>query len=230
VTTGRRTLRRAAIAVLVLVILFPFAYALLVPERRGAAIAVPEVPAGRYRIRVVDWGYHTAIVVPQPGGWMLGPAGEERAPLVEYAWGDRRYYMESNFRPDAVFATLMLPTASVTYVDGRENVSSFAGARGVYARDVDAATLHRLLDELERSIVRRTDGTRAAPFVPRAEYAGRFYPGAGRYLWTRNCNWWTVERLAAAGLASRSTGVVFSGQVAGRLVGFEREGLMSPSR
>jgi hypothetical protein len=181
-------------------------------------------------VRVVDWGYHTAIVDPQPAGWTLGPSGEERAPLVEYAWGDRRFYMESDLRPHAVFATLMLPTESVTYVDGRAIESAFAGARGVYARDVDATTLHRLLDELERSIVRRADGTRPAPFARQPEYAGRFYPGAGRYLWTRNCNWWTVQRLAAAGLAGRSTGVVFSAQVAGRLVGFERERRPTRSR
>src|SRR5262249_25477981 len=138
----------------------------------------------------------------------------------EYAWGDRRFYMESNFSPHSVYATLILPTESVVYLDGRNGPPSFAGARGVYERVVDAATLRALLIALEREFRHAVDGGRVPPYSGDEGYAGRFFPAYGRYLWTRNCNWWTVERLRSVGLARSGAGVVFSGQVHGRLLEF----------
>jgi hypothetical protein len=169
---------------------------------------------------VVDWGYHTAIIVEQPRGWALGPAGDEHAPFVEYAWGDRKFYMESDYRPQAVFATLVLPTESVLYLRGRPRPPPFDGARAVSVRSVDAGTLHSLLAELERSFQRNPDGSRQAPHPVVRGFAGRFYRAQGRYMWTRDCNWWTVTRLRAAQLAGTARGIVFSGQVMSRLDGF----------
>ena len=211
---------RALAAFLVFGLVFPLAYALVVPEERGTEVALAAAPPGRYRVLVADWGYHTAIILEQPRGWSMGPTGEEHAPFLEYAWGDRRFFMESNYGPHAVFATLALPTESVLYLDGRSDPPALGGARAVFSRTVDAATLHRLLRELERFVPRAPDGTRVASFAAVPGYEGRFYPARGRYLWTRNCNWWTVERLRAASLAGGSAGVIFSGQVAGRLRGF----------
>ena len=216
----RRLARSVLVGVVAFTLLFPVVYAVAVPEQIGAPEMLPNVPAGTYRVYVVDWGYHTAIVAPQPEGWTLGPPGEERAPLLEYAWGDRRFYMESNVWPQSVYATLILPTESVLYLDGRNSPPSFAGARAVYTRVVDAATLRALLSELEREFRRAADGSRVLPYSSHDGYAGRFFPAYGRYLWTRNCNWWTVERLRAAGLARSGAGVVFSGQVRARLNGF----------
>ena len=217
---SRRLARWMLGGVVAFTLLFPVIYAIAVPEQVGTPPVMPNVSDGMYRVYVVDWRYHTAIVVPQPAGWVLGPPGEERAPLLEYAWGDRRFYMESNFWPHSVYGTLILPTESVVYLDGRDATPSFAGARAVYARDVDATTLRALLGELERTVRHAPDGSRVPPYSGHAGYAGRFFPAYGQYLWTRNCNWWTVERLRAAGLARRGAGVVFSGQVRGRLRGF----------
>jgi hypothetical protein len=170
---------------------------------------------------VVDWGYHTAIVIEQPPGAALGPPGDEHAAFLEYAWGDRKFYMESNFRPHSVFATLVLPTESVLYLRGRSRPPSFNGARAASLRRVDAETLHELLLELERSFKRGSDGRRLAPYPAVRGYAGRFYPAYGKYVWTRDCNWWTVTRLHSAQLAAGARGVVFSGQVLQRLDGFQ---------
>jgi hypothetical protein len=219
----RRAVGRALAAPLAFAALFPPLYALVVPERRPALAApLPAPPPGAYRVFVADWGYHTSVVVEQPRGWALGPRGEERAPFLEYAWGDRRFYMESDYRPHAVFATLALPTASVLYLDGRPDPPQLGGARLLVARAVDAATVRALLAELERSFRRAPGGGRAEPYPPAVGYAGRFYPAHGAYLWARSCNWWTVARLEGAGLAGSGAGVVFSGQVAGRLRGFSR--------
>ena len=211
-------------SLMVFAIIFPTLYAALTPEPRAAMIPLPAPPPGAYRVLVVDWGYHTAIIVEQPAGWRLGPPGKETAAFLEYAWGDRRFYLESDYRPHAVFATLFLPTESVLYVDGRpEPPSATAGARVRLARTVDADTLRALVTELERSARRTNNGTRMPPYLPAAGYAGRFYPAQGPYLWTRNCNWWTVARLADVGLAGRTAGVVFTAQVPGRLRGFTRQ-------
>ncbi len=205
--------------------IFPPVYSLVRPYRGGAPIALPAPDAATYTVYVADWGYHTSVLIPQASGWALGPSGRERAPYVEYAWGDRRFYRDSDYRPHSLFATLVLPTASVTYVAGRDRPPLHAdGARAIYRREVDAATLRALAAELERSIRRTNSGDRVAPGDPVRGYSGRFYDANGRYLWAYDCNRWTVERLAAVGLASGGRSVVFSGQVAGRLVGFQDVG------
>jgi hypothetical protein len=207
------------VVVLAFVVGFPPLYAALVAERRPPMRALTMPPAGAYRVFVADWGYHTAIVVEQPHGWRLGPPGRETASFLEYAWGDRRFYLEADYRPHALFATLFLPTDAVLYLDGRSDPPLLGGARILLARTVDASTLRALLMELERSIRRTVTGARLPPYAPTAD-RGRFYPAHGRYLWTRNCNWWTVARLAGAGLATSAAGVVVTAQVPGRLRGF----------
>lgn len=208
-------------------VLFPLLYSSLTPEARGAKPSLPLPPAGEYEVFVVDWGYHTAVLVEQPSGWRLGPPGEERAPFLEYAWGDRSFFLESDYRPHVLFATVALPTASVVYLDGRPDPPRLAGARSVYRRTVDATTLHAMMTTLERSAHRTPAGARLQPDPGVAENARQFYISFGRYLWTRNCNWWIVERLREAGLAGSSVAVVFSGQVSGRLQGFERVDVQS---
>lgn len=208
-----------ALSIVLLLVAPPLRVELREPDRSGAALTLPAPMGDRFRVFVANWGYHTAIILEQPPGWTLGPPGEETAPFVEYAWGDRRFYMESNFWPHSVFATLMLPTESVAYVDGRAAPPT-RGFRALYVREVSAAELRALASELEASIRRDASGARAAAFSPVTGYAGRFLPGIGSYTWWTNCNRWTVDRLAAAGLAKGGRGVIFSGDVAGRLAGF----------
>ena len=184
---------------------------------------VPAAPAGTYHVYVADWGYHTSIILQQPPAWQLGPLGKEMSPYVEFAWGDRSFYMESNYRPDALFATLFLPTEAVAYVASwTSEPARDARARALYVRDVDASQLSKLAAALDGTIRRSPSGERASPFPTVSGYAGQFYPAHGRYLWFTDCNRWTVERLASAGLARGGVGVIFSGQVASHLIGFHR--------
>jgi hypothetical protein len=219
-TTRRRALPRLLVVLLLFIAGFPPLYVALVPEQLPPPPALPEPPAGNYRVFVVDWGYHTAIVVEQPTGWRLGPPGAENAPFLEYAWGDRRFYYEGDHRPHVLLAALFLPTESVLYLDTHPDPPSFAGAEAVYTRTVDAATLRTLLAEAERVIRRAPDGARLPALAQAPGYRGRFYAAYGSYLWPRDCNWWVVARLAVAGLASAPTGVIFTTQVPARLRGF----------
>lgn len=215
-------LGRSLIVAALLVLLLPPIWLELRPDDRPlVALALPVPEGERYQVYVADWGYHTAIIVEQSPGWVLGPVGEERSRFVEFAWGDRRFYMESNHWPHSLFATLLLPTASVTYVDGRDRPPD-GGFRSLHSRELSAAEMRALMSALESSIARDGTGKRAAPYATTPGHPGRFYPGVGSYLWWVNCNRWTLDRLAAVGLASRGRGTLFSGQVAGRLVGFQR--------
>lgn len=198
----------------------PLLQTVVVPEPRAAQVRLPQPPAGRYTVLVADWGHHTAVVVQQPPGWRFGPPGAEAAPFLEVAWGDRRYFHGGERSPQAVVAALFLPTESVLFLAGHPDPPRLAGTVAVRERQVDAPTLRALLSSLERSARRDRDGKRLPPLPPRPGQRGRFFPAHAAYLWSRNCNWWTVQRLREAGLASAPTGVVVAAQVPGRLRGF----------
>ncbi len=212
--------RRIVVTLVLAILVVPTLYVTAIPDK-PVVVAVPAPPSGTYRVYVADWGYHTSIILQQPPDWRLGALGMESAPYVEYAWGDRRFYMESNYRPDVVFATLFLPTESVVYVESwRADPARIARPRALYARDVDASQLLALVEALEGSMRRSAAGERLEPYGAVSGYVGRFYPAHGAYLWSNDCNRWTVGRLAAARLAHGGFGVIFSGQVAGHLLGF----------
>lgn len=217
--TRRRWLRWLAVAFALVVILPALAIELRPAERRVVPLDLPATELSQYSVYVVDWGYHTAVILEQPRAWRLGPDGDENAAFVEYAWGDRAFYMESNYWPHAVFAALFLPTESVTYLDGWTRVP-VRGYRSMHVRNVSAMELRALASELEASIVRDADGIRRPAFPPVAGYDGRFYPGVGSYVWSTNCNRWTADRLAAVGLSRAGRGILFSRQVPGRVTGF----------
>lgn len=213
---------RAILIAALMVLFVPPVLVELLPDRPRPVTLSP-APPGRYRVYVADWGYHTSILLQQPPSWRLGALGSETAPFVEFAWGDRRFYMESNHRPDVVFAALFLRTESVAYVEGwRGDPARIARPRALYAREIDAAQLTALAADLDGALLRTDVVARPAPFPQTPHDAGRFYPAHGQYLWWADCNRWTVDRLADAGLARSGLGVVFSGQVADRLLGFTR--------
>jgi hypothetical protein len=219
--------------VLLELVAWPMLQAAVVPEPRAPRVRLPQPPAGSYTVLVADWGHHTAIVVQQPPGWRLGPPGAEAAPFLEVGWGDRRYFHGGERSPQTLVAALFLPTDSVLFLAGHPDPPRLAGTVAVRERQVDAPTLRALLSALEGSARRDRDGARLPPLPPRPGQRGRFFPARGAYLWSRNCNWWTVRRLGEAGLASDPTGVVVAPQVPGRLRGFRpvatRDKSSSPS-
>ena len=198
----------------------------LEPEPAAVGVPVPQA-SGPFRLYVADWGYHTSLIIEQPPGWRLGPPGQDAAPFVEFAWGDRRFYMEADHRPHAVLAALLLPTESVAYVAGwRSAPEQSSRPRALFRRDLTAPELRRLVGQLEGAIRRTAAGARGPAHPPTQKlggaFAGRFYPARQSYLWWNDCNRWTVDRLAAAGLAREGRGVLLSGQVGARLRGFRQ--------
>ena len=96
------------------------------------------------------------------------PPGAEAAPFVEYGWGDRKFYPKSDFRPLSVFATLVLPTEIVLYVEGRTALPRVGGAAAVAVRTVSASELTRLVTHIER-YARRVAGVAALRHALRDE-------------------------------------------------------------
>lgn len=195
--------------------------AIATPPPEGVALPVAD-PAARHRVYVLAWGYHSSIFVEQQPGWRLGPVGSEDARFVEYGWGDRSFYMESNYCPDALFASAFLPTPTVVYVRGHDRPpNEFVVGGDIRVRECSSVETLRLIAVIEEQMNRLPDSSRPEPFPPATGYVGRFYSGREYYVVWWNCNEWTARMLANAGLASSSVLVGSPGQVIGRLEGFE---------
>jgi Protein of unknown function (DUF2459) len=175
----------------------------------GPALELPgEIPAGLHRVYVWHNGYHATLIIENRGRLALGTPEQPRPAWLEYAWGDRSFYMESKFWPWDLAGTAFWPTESVLYLRSRRS----APPPDARLLKLDAPSLRGLLVSLEGSIC-RAGGERAAPH-PRVEgYAGRFYPSRGRYIWSSNCNRWIVDRLRDAGRARKSFGVLIPHQI-----------------
>lgn len=217
--------RRAAWAIVALIaalVALPPFFAAPVPARSNFTVQRTSV-ANPLALYVVRWGYHTSLIIQQPPDLLLGTPSDPRARYVEYAWGDRRFFMQSDYRVHSLFATVFLPTEAVAYVDGWDvPPQRLSSAREVYVRMLNARDTETVITVLEASITRDARGSRAAPYAPVRGYDGTFYPAPGDYIWSSDCNRWTVERLHAAGLARSGRGVLLASQVAGRLEGFTR--------
>jgi hypothetical protein len=205
------------VGLVVLLVLAPALFVEFTQRRPVPPAQTGPVEPGPYSVYVADWGYHTSVILQQPPGWTIGPANLPTAAYVEYAWGNRAYYMSMHPSAVAGLAALLIPGKSVTYVAGWATAADLlrAGARRILVRQVSGATLQALAADLEATLDRRVQ----FPAVP--GYGGRFYGSVARYLWWYDCNRWTVDRLAPSGLATSGRGVLFSWQVAGRLRGFE---------
>jgi hypothetical protein len=201
--------------------LLPVTYAVVANEESTNVVLSPAA-SDSVRVFVANWGYHTSIVVEQSSSRNLGPPAYESAPFLEYAWGDRRFYMDSKYAPWSIYATLFLPTESVVYLRARSEPPDESSAVWVYTRKLDAAQANLLTERLEKEFQRDSFGRRLPPYPKAVGYSGTFYRGKAKYIWTHDCNWWTTNKLVQAGLASSSWGVVLASQVSGRVVGFRR--------
>lgn len=182
-----------------------------------------DVPAGEYTVYVADYGYHTSIIVPQLPAWGLGHSAQRDAPWVEYGWGDRGFYYESDMSPWWCVRAALTPTRTVGYVSGHRHPPEQALANlELYRKQVDAATLKRLIARLEGSMLATTMGRRRIELPDRGDYRGRFSYAHGSYIFWRSCNRWTCDVLSDAGLDVNPLFVVTAGQATGRLQGWQR--------
>ncbi|WP_299485394.1 DUF2459 domain-containing protein [Acaryochloris sp. IP29b_bin.137] len=174
-----------------------------------------------YDLYVVNWGFHTAIILEQPTGWRLGPHNHPQARYVEYGWGDKQFFMYSDTSISTTLAAGVLPTASVMYVRGRDQVPTAKDqVRQLYYRQVTSQQLYDLIEALEQSFLRH-NGKRVEPYPSVPAFVGQFYPGREYYVIWSDCNAWTVRHLQAIEVASPVIPVILSEQVGPSLKGFQ---------
>ncbi len=176
-----------------------------------------------YQVWLLNWGFHTSILVESPANGALESLGEG-ARYLEYSWGDRRFYRDQDHSLGSMLAAVAVPTSSVVHVRGWSQPPDQAlGVRQRYRRWVDALTLYQLIVALESSIPRTPEGQRVMPYPTQAGQVGTFYPGREHYILWFTCNTWTVQRLAQAGLAHANPAVVLAEQVPMELKGFVKK-------
>lgn len=174
-----------------------------------------------YDLYVVNWGFHTAIILEQPDGWRLGPQNHPQARYVEYGWGDKRFFMYSDTSILTTLAAGVLPTSSVMYLRGRDQLPTAKNqARQLYYRQVTRQQLYELIKVLEQSFLRQ-DGNRVEPYPNVPTFAGQFYPGREYYVIWSDCNAWTVRHLQDIDVAYSVIPVILSEQVGPSLKGFQ---------
>lgn len=173
-----------------------------------------------YNLYVSNWGFHTAIILEQPQGWRLGPLNHPEARYVEYGWGDQHFFMESDRSLLTVLAAGIIPTDSVMYLRGSDQLPN-AQIGPLYYRSVTRQQLYDLIQSLEQGF-KRQQGNRKMPFPEVPEFVGQFYPGREYYTIWSDCNAWTIRHLQDINVAHSAIPVVFAEQVGPSLKGFER--------
>lgn len=184
--------------------------------------SIQQLQQSQYDVYVVNWGFHTAIIVEQPQGWTLGPPNHPQAPYIEYGWGDKRFFMLSDTSIPATLAAAILPTPSVVYLRGRDAPPTEENyARQLYHRQISPQQLYTLIGILEQSFQRSPQGNRVEPYSQVSAFAGYFYPGREYYIFWSACNAWTIKHLHRIKIAQSDIPVIFAEQVGPSLQSFK---------
>ena len=167
-------------------------------------------------VAVVDYGWHTGVVLPATAlGPPLAPL-RDRFPEAKYlifGWGNRRFYETED--PGSGMAVMSLfPSPSVVFVQGVEQRPTPEPLSGSDVRwlCVSASGIRRLDTFLAGYFRRGPHGgfiSAGRGLLPHSE----FFSSTGTYDAFHTCNTWTTEALHAAGLPIDSRGIVFATQV-----------------
>lgn len=178
------------------------------PRSRSAELLVA--------VAVVDYGWHTGLVLPATAlGPPLAPL-RDRFPGAEYlifGWGNRRFYETEN--PGSGMAVMSLfPSPSVVFVQGvgQRPVRVPLSGSDVRWLCVSPSGIRRLDSFLAGYFRKGPHGgfiSAGRGLLPRSE----FFASTGTYDAFHTCNTWTTEALHAAGLPIDSRGIVFATQV-----------------
>ena len=206
---------KIASSIFAILLVGPWIYIKLATPAASGVVVPPLPPDSYHDVYCEVRSYHSALIIKQPAGWRLGPEGAEDAEMVEYGWGNRSLYMESNYWPHALFAAVFLPGSSVVYLRARDSVGGPPDA--VYHARLNAADFTRLVTLMEQAFARESSGARPPAFPTVEGYAGRFYPGREYYIFWQNCNDWAIRMLEESNNGGDPTGIIFAQQVRGGL-------------
>ncbi|MGH6893196.1 MAG: DUF2459 domain-containing protein [Dongiaceae bacterium] len=171
-------------------------------------------------VYVVGNGWHTGIVLAREDllpGRLPEAADFPKATFLEFGWGDRDYYPAP--RPTFAMAleAALTPTPAVMHLAGfhQPPQHSYPEAE-VLSVALTTAELDRMIAGIDADFERPLGG-RATAIGPGLYPDSRFYRARGRFHLFNTCNTWTAHKLATAGLALSSNGVITAGDLMRRL-------------
>lgn len=169
-------------------------------------------------IGVLIAGWHTGIVLPVSELGPLRPLlrSAPGARYVSFGWGNRRFYMSAHPGSGDAIAALFRSASTVF-------VQPAATPSGLTASDIhihwlcaDRDQVWRVDHYIAQSLLRPAHPVDLGP-GPFPD--SRFYASTAHYSAVHTCNTWTAAALEYAHLSISATGVLFSGQVDGRVSG-----------
>lgn len=165
---------------------------------------------------IVDHGWHTSIVVRRAdvdrARW---PELDDfsKAALVEVAWGDREFYMETSPTSGLAIKAAIVTSGSVLHAVGfTTSVTNYFTTSEIVAIRLARRGFDALADFVHAEYQRNPDGS-PRRLGPSLYGSGWFYEARSRYHLFNTCNTWVARALAAAGLAVETAGVVTASDV-----------------
>lgn len=175
-----------------------------------APVASGKESSGFVRIHLVADALHTGLVFDlrwlEKHGYVK-PAGIGDHEFAAMSWGDEVAYVQERWlTPVQVFRALFTPSASVMEcIPFDWKVEEVCPHQRVYVTEVPDSAGVALAGFLNSHALRSGDG-RPVTIAPSSWGGGRLIrcPDHVTYDISRNCNHWTAEALAAAGLTIHS--------------------------
>jgi hypothetical protein len=173
---------------------------------------------GPLEIGVLIAGWHTGIVLPVSE---LGPLASllrngAGAKYISFGWGNRRFYMSAHPGSGDALAALVRSPSTVLVQPAATASDLLASAIRIRWLCADRAQVWRVDHYIEQSLRRPAHPVDLGP-GPFPD--SRFYASTGHYSAVHTCNTWTLAALEYAELPVSATGVLFAGQVDGRVSG-----------
>jgi uncharacterized protein (TIGR02117 family) len=185
----------------------------------AAPVAGPAPPPGAgptLSVRVVDHGWHTAIVVRRddvdPTLWPEVRDFPDAA-LVEVAWGDRDFYMATEATSWLAVKAALFTSGSVLHVAGlTESALASLRAGAVVELGVSRSGFDTMTRFIHDEYQRDGDG-RSVPLARGLYGLSWFYAARSRYHLFNTCNTWVARALKQAGLHVTAAGTLTAGAV-----------------
>ncbi|MGL5804576.1 MAG: TIGR02117 family protein [Xenococcaceae cyanobacterium] len=163
-----------------------------------------------YQIYIHDTGIHTNIIVPVKNNafdWNehlsiedIGSDSNKFYNYLSFGWGDRDFMINVPTLADLdlvlTFKALFLPTPSVVYVQGYQQIPPRFIIKSV---SVDRNNYLKLMKFIDKTFQTNINGNKIRIANGHSHNAG-FYDAKGKYTIFWNCNDWTATGLEKAGV------------------------------
>lgn len=166
----------------------------------------PDSASGKSRsqpVWVVDHGWHAGIVIRREALQFSIPSIRKTFPediYLEVGWGDAEFYQAQQITPQLVAQAVLWPSSAVLHVAGFDkDPRQYFPRSEVVCVNVSAEEYGDLVRFIGSSFAR--DGEdRLIPLKRGMVGHSRFYQARGLYHAFNNCNQWTAQALASAGI------------------------------